>query len=171
MKRIYVAAGAAAIALLGLTSYFSPYWDLHQMKTAVENRDAERFSAKVDFPALRESIKAQMGLALDKELAGASDKPLAGLGQMMANALLGPIVEAAVSPAGVMRMFQSGSARPVLKRDEGDPEAPGRDQRPDYSVAYRSWDTVSVTKAGGESGAFILKRAGLWSWKLAAIEL
>lgn len=171
MKRTYVAAAAAAITLLGLTSYFSPYWDLHQMKTAVENRDAARFSDKVDFPALRASIKAQMGLALDKELAGGRDQPLAGLGQMMANALLGPIVEAAVSPAGVMRMFETGSAKPVIKRDEDGAESSGRNERPDYSVAYRSWDTVSVTKAGGESGAFILKRAGIWSWKLAAIEL
>lgn len=172
MKRTpAIAAAAVSISALVLASYFSPHWDLYRMKSAVEKRDADGFSRRVDFPALRESIKAQLGLALDQRMPGTDDKPLAGLGRMMATALIGPIIDAAVSPAGVMRMFEAGSTKAVLKRDEGAAESSDDSARANYAVAYRNWDTVSLTQADGKSGAFILKRAGLWSWKLAAIEL
>jgi hypothetical protein len=174
MKRIHVmAAGAIAISMMGLASYFSPQWDLYQMSSAIKNHDADAFSKKVDFPSLRESLKAQMMLAMDNQMssAGMGGNPFAGLGQMMAGALLNPVIDAAVSPAGVMHMFRNGSAKPVQPVDQDSSDSPREVKARDYSVAYRNWDTVSVTKEGQKSGAFIFKRAGLWSWKLAAIEL
>lgn len=170
-KTQMMAAAAVSISLLGLASYFSPQWDLYQMSSAIKNKDADSFSRNVDFPSLRESIKAQMTLALNNQMSGMKDNPFAGLGQMMAAALINPIIDAVVSPAGVMRMFQSGSAKPDLGGDQDRSKSSSESKPADYSVAYRNWDTVSVTKANQESGAFIFKRAGLWSWKLAAIEL
>jgi hypothetical protein len=174
MKRTHVmAAAAVAISMMGLASYFSPQWDLYQMSSAIKHHDADAFSKKVDYPSLRESLKAQMMLAMNDQMssAGMKGNPFAGLGQMMAAALLNPVIDAAVSPAGVMHMFRSGSAKPVKPADQDSSDPPREVKSRDYSVAYRSWDTVSVTKADQKSGAFIFKRAGLWSWKLAAIEL
>jgi hypothetical protein len=42
-----------------------------------------------------------------------------------------------------------------------------------YSVQYKDWSTVIATTNEGsaESIAFVFKRDGLWSWKLAGINL
>lgn len=179
MKRSHVSiAVVAVVAGLALSSYASPYWTLHRMKTAIADRDAERFSGYIDFPALRESVKGQMMVMMNGRMAGSGmdDNPFAGLGRMMGAALIGPMVDAAVSPAGVIAMFESGKAQPLPRPEEGRteqgmPAAGGKTDTPDYAVDYESWNKIAVSKRGEDTGRFILKRTGLWSWQLAALEL
>lgn len=177
MKRSHVQIAVAAVAAsLALSSYASPYWTLHRMKTAIVEKDADRFSSYIDFPALRESVKGQMMVMMNKRLSrpGMADNPFAGIGQMMGAALINPIVDAAVSPAGVIAMFKSGEARP-LPGGGGKREAPAAgdeaNRAPDYAVDYEGWSRVAIAKPGDDGGRFILKRTGLWSWQLAALEL
>jgi len=69
-------------------------------------------------------------------------------------------------------------------RDAGTPDAePPRDNppqhkppqqkppqhKPNYALHYRGWRHFAVTAEDG--GSFVFRRAGLWSWKLAGIEL
>jgi hypothetical protein len=174
-RRTAALAGAAALALLALASYFSPHWHLYRMKAAIDDQDAGRFSEHVDFPALRDSVKAQLLATMDKHLSSDElrSNPFARLGQAMAAALMNPLVDAAVSPAGVIRMMKKGDTTPGKAGSES-PQNAGSSQQepaPAYAIAYRSWNDVAVSKVGQDSGSFIFKRAGLWSWKLAAIEL
>lgn len=177
MKRSHVLVAAVAVAAsLALSSYASPYWTLYRMKTAIADNDADRFSGYIDFPALRESVKGQMMVMMNKRLSRPemADNPFAGIGQMMGAALLNPIIDAAVSPAGVIAMFKSGEARP-LAGAAGKREAPAavdeEARAPDYAVDYEDWSRVAVSKPDDAAGRFILKRTGLWSWQLAALEL
>jgi hypothetical protein len=180
MKKSHVLIAAAAVAAsLALSSYASPYWTLHQMKTAIVEKDADRFSSYIDFPALRESVKGQMMVMMNERLSRPemADNPFAGIGQMMGAALINPIVDAAVSPAGVIAMFESGKAQPLPgaagKQESpapGDAQDNTKDNAPDYAVDYESWSRVAIAKPGDDAGRFILKRTGLWSWQLAALE-
>lgn len=177
MKKSHILIAAAAVAAsLALSSYASPYWTLHRMNTAIAEKDAERFSSHVDFPALRESVKGQLMVMMNKRLSRPemADNPFSGIGQMMGAALINPIVDAAVSPAGVIAMFESGKAQPLPgAAGKQDAPAPGnaRDDAPNYAVDYEGWSRVAISKPGNDAGRFILKRTGLWSWQLAALEL
>jgi hypothetical protein len=170
-NRIVLAAGTAA-ALLALTSYASPYWTLHRMKTAIVEKDADRFSSYIDFPALRESVKGQMMVLVNKRMSGSdmANNPFAGIGQMMGAALINPMVDAAMSPAGVIAMFESGKAQP-LRGPARSTESSSHAESVHYAVAYESWSKVAISKPGEDAGRFILKRTGLWSWQLTSLEL
>lgn len=166
--------GCILVGLLTLASYASPHWHLYRMKAAIESRDADAFSEYVDFPALRESFKGQMMAMMSKKMASPEmkDNPFAALGQSMAVALINPLVDAAISPAGVIAMMENEttSLGEASKASMTKPSKPNASKM-DYSVAYRSWGKVAVMSKGENAGSFILKRDGIWSWKLAAIEL
>jgi len=170
-RRHALLAIAAAATLLGLSSYASPYWTLHRMKTAVMEKDANSFSRYIDFPALRESVKSQLMVAMDARMdrPDVADNSFAGIGRMMGAALINPIVDAAVSPAGVIAMFESGKAQPLRAPSSPAPSSTETDSVK-YAVAYQDWSTVAIAKPGEDAGRFILKRRGLWSWQLASLE-
>lgn len=176
MKRSHVLGAAGVVAaILALSSYASPYWTLHRMQTAIAEKDAERFSSYIDFPALRDSVKGQLLVILNQHLSRpeVADNPFAGLGQMMGGALINPIVDAVVSPAGVIAMFESGRVQPLPDPAAGNPsqeQAGTQEETVNYAVDYESWSRVAISKPGGDTGRFILKRTGLWSWQLAALE-
>lgn len=170
MKRSHLVAiaGASSAVVLAISSYASPYWTLRQMHAALAAHDAPRFASYVDFPALRASVKGQVMAAMDRQLGTPEldDNPFANLGKAMGAALVSPMVDAMVTPEGVRAMLEIGQATPRLADDN----APAR-PAPDYTVSYRSWNTVAVANAEGDAGSFIFKRTGLWSWQLAGLEL
>lgn len=172
MKKTPAVAAAAIAAVLALSSYASPYWTLHQMKSAIDDKDAERLSEHIDFPALRESFKGQMMTAMNRQMSSPemANNPFAGVGQMMAAALINPMIDAAVSPAGVMAMMESGKVRPAPQQTPKADTSPARDE-PGYAVDYQGWSRVAISQPGQDAGRFILKRTGLWSWQLSALEL
>jgi len=173
MKKTHALASVAAVAsLLALSSYASPYWTLHQMKTAITEKDADGLSEHIDFPALRESFKGQMMTMMNKHIESAemANNPIAAMGQMMGAALVNQVVDAAVSPAGVMAMMEAGKVKPGARPT---PEAneDAAKETIDYSVDYRGWSKVAISTSQQDAGKFILKRTGLWSWQLSALEL
>lgn len=171
MKKITLAAAVAAIALVA-SAYAYPYYALHQMKTAIAERNVDALASHVDFPALRESIKGQLEKTMADSIkaATASDNPFAAMGQAMVTTMLGKMVDAMVSPEGVAAMVSKSAVG--ADTDKGVPAA-GAQEKADYSVAYAGWDKFVVrAKTGGdEKGGLVLQRHGLWNWKLSAIEL
>ncbi|MCC2955566.1 DUF2939 domain-containing protein [Massilia sp. IC2-477] len=175
MKTTTAAIGAAtAIATLAAALFASPHLALYRMRVAVEARDAQALSAYVDYPSLRESVKVQVMRRLGAQgvLGESGANPFAAFGKAMALAVIDPVVDAAVSPAGVAAMLDSGDIR-VQPKQEGSPAPTGEGARDkvNYDLSYRGWGQAVVQRADGGGVAFILDRDGLWSWKLAAVEL
>jgi hypothetical protein len=177
MKNKLIIGGAVVATLLAETSCFSPHWTLYQMRTAMEKRDAGAFSKYVDFPALRESFKAQMMVALNQKMGGdkAEGNPFAAKGQALATALVGPLIDAMVTPAGVIAMMNSGTPKPteavVTAAKKSPPAEPAT--MPPMRVSYEGWSKVTVQSidSGEGAGCFVFKRQGLWSWRLSSVEL
>jgi hypothetical protein len=170
MNRIRILAAATLVAIAA-TSAASPWWTLHRLQAAVARHDADAVAAQVDFPALRASMKDQAFAAMGGK-AGGSDggNPFAALGRKMAMAVVDPLVDAAVSPEGVATMVEHGRigiGQPAPAANTAD-TAPARD-KPRYALAYRGWNSFAVTARDG--GSFIFRRDGLWTWKLAGIDL
>lgn len=169
-KRVLVGA-LTALLLLGATSYASPWWRLHQLRAAVSERDAARVAQFVDFPALRENVKAQLMGSVGAGPAGQDGGGLLGkFGRTLAGAVIEPLVDAVVSPAGVTAMLEAGEVRIRRTPPSGTAPASSR-EKVRYTLSYRSWDRVAIEREGGAGGAFILQRHGLWSWKLAGVAL
>ena len=167
-----LAAGAVGALLVVLaTSAASPWWTLHRLQSAVARRDAEAVSAQVDFPALRDSVKGQLLASMGRDVGKSNgDNPFAAFGSALAMAFVNPLIDTIVSPAGVSAMVEHG--RIAVAKPERDPEAadaePVRD-KPRYALAYRGWNRFAVTAQDG--GSFVFRRDGLWTWKLAGIEM
>jgi len=104
------------------------------------------------------------------ESAEMANNPVAAMGQMMGAALVNQVVDAAVSPAGVMAMMEAGKVKPGA-RPAPQADADNAKETSDYSVDYRGWSKVAISTSQQDAGKFILKRTGLWSWQLSALEL
>ena len=85
------ALAAAFLALLAAGWWFgSPWWTLWRMREAAQAGDSEALAVYVDFPALRDSTREQLGLG-----------PVSGF-------LAGPTVDALVSPAALRLALGKG---------------------------------------------------------------
>jgi len=126
----------SAIAIAA-TVYASPYYALHQIKTALAERNAEALAAHVDFPALRASVKTQLeaSMARSIEATAGSGNPLAALGQRVASAMLGKMVDTMVSPAGVVALVNKSAVSPQTDAD-ADAPAEGARKKADYAAGY-----------------------------------
>ena len=175
LKKIIVAA-AIAVITLGAVTYASPYYTLYQMKTALAERDAAALAEHVDFPALRENIKLQINGAMAESVKATvgADNPFAAMGQAFASSMTNKMVDAMVSPAGVVALVNKSVAGSEQKVGDAETaqgaraEAKGR-----YVAAYANWDSFVIrpTARQEDGGGLVLRRHGVWSWKLSAIEL
>lgn len=171
-KKIAGVAIAVAIAAAALL-YASPYITLHQIHSAIERKDAAAVAEHVDFPALRESLKDQMRVKMQREMGSNADNPFAGLGQMLARGLVDQFTDALVSPEGVMLMLENGKpGKPadVAAAGAGIPSGESEKPRKKLSVDYQGWSKVFV-HAKGEPGGFVFRRDGLIGWKLVAAKM
>lgn len=172
---IGTAAALAAVLVMGAALYLSPHRTLHRMQAAIEARDAAAFSSHVDFTALAEDLKGQLMLQMlgTMKAEGMNDSRLSGLGQMLAVGLLGQMVDSFVSPTSVMRMVAEGKATVDMDALAPWPPVPlGKAQAPRYTLRYQNTSTAILrAEDATATGAFVLKRKGLWSWKLTALEL
>ena len=169
MKKIPLAAGM--VAILALTIAFgSPYIALYQLRTAVSERDADAVSEHVDFPALRENLKGQImsGMMSSMDTPEMKANPFAGIGQAFGVAMVGPMVDAMISPAGVIALM---AREPGKSMQDVKPEPDTK--KPDYKLSFKGMNKVLIHRAASDTsdGGFAMRRFGLWGWKLTAIEL
>jgi hypothetical protein len=175
MKRWLWLAAAILIALVAYTAA-GPYLTVNAIRDAVKAQDSAALSRQVDFPALRSSLKAQLGDRLAREMgARAQDNPFAAFGLTIASGLTGGLVDAMVTPAGLRAMMEG---RKVWDRASGVP-VPTRDQpdaRPEplqgaqYGFESLSRFTATVHDDQGRPVVFVMTRHGL-KWKLSDIRL
>jgi hypothetical protein len=169
--RVLAAGAVGALLVAAATSFASPWWSLHRLRDAVARHDADAVSAQVDFPALRASVKDQLQASISRDVDGtAGGNPFAEIGRKFAMAVANPLIDAAVSPEGVAAMVEHGKI--AIAKPAPAAEAPGTEspqEKPRYALHYRGWDRFAVTAQDG--GSFIFRRDGLWSWRLAGIEM
>ncbi|KXU88903.1 hypothetical protein CR51_34225 [Caballeronia megalochromosomata] len=178
----------AALAFI----YASPYIALNRLKRAADARDAQTVNQYVDFPALRSSLKEQVGALLTRRVdIQKSGNPLAIIGAMIGAAIVGPLVDSYATPDGVAAILNgipprgdpgesppqagNGASTPANAPASGITAAPQPPREPPQTTAgYRSMNTFVVTYQHGAGDArysAIFHRDGLVSWKLVAVDL
>lgn len=163
------------LAVVGMVAFAaawagSPLMAAHALGQAAERRDARALERLVDFPALRQSVKAELR---ERRLAGLSARrdPLSRAGAWAGGALIGGAVEAAVTPRGLTTLLLLGGAG---GRDDVEQER--RSAPPGPTLGYRGPNTfaVGIGRATAQERppiTLLLKRRGLFGWKLEAVDL
>jgi hypothetical protein len=145
----------------------------------------------VDFPALRDSLKEQIVGMLNRRLGSDNDSKMATIGAMIGVTLIGPLVDAYATPDGVAALLNgmpphgdpgehppaapAAAAQAPASPAAGDATQNATPAQPRQTTAgYRSLNEFVVTYRHGEADAHysaIFRREGLFTWKLAAINL
>ena len=169
----------ALVVLAFVAAYFgSPVLAVQSLIKAAEAGDAEALERKVDFPALRQSLKDEMAGRFTDELrekAGGLGAGLGGLGMALAPSLADSAVDALVTPrvvAEVVRTGQRPETRDAVRR--ADPEPKTSDDRLHRSYGYRDLNTF-VIKLNREDRPeqplrLLMTRHSLFDWKLSGVE-
>ena len=172
----------AVLAFVG--AYFgSPVLAVQSLIKAAEAGDAAALERKVDFPALRQSLKDEMAGRFTDELrekAGGLGAGLGGLGLALAPSLADSAVDALVTPRVVAEVVRTGQ-RPETRdvaRDAvrgSDPEPKSSDSRLYRAYGYRDLNTFVIKLSREDKPEqplrLLMTRHGLFDWKLSGVEL
>ena len=149
---------------LGAYVYYMPQLALKELAQAARRGDTSALEQRIDFPAVRESLKQQVQERLSKS-ASNSQNPLAAFGTALAGAVAAPAVDAIVTPDNVARLL----------RGEGFGPGPGPTLSLDSSrldMHYETLDQFVVTSAPPPNGfELILGRDGWLDWQLVDVRL
>jgi hypothetical protein len=161
-----IAAIATAVIVIAASSvwYFeSPAWTLEGMKDAAQSHDADALSSYIDYPALRESLKAETMARMMAE-ARKHKTGFGALGMAFGSAMMGPTIDALVSPAGMRAaLLASGQENPV-------PAASALHVPKEPVIVRRNFSEFLVTAKDQPNSGLVFKRHGL-SWMLSGVKL
>ncbi|MFT4911954.1 MAG: hypothetical protein ACI9YM_000527 [Brevundimonas sp.] len=181
MSKKLIAGLMFAVAAFLVAYFASPVLAVRGLTEAARAGDEAALRERVDFPEFRASLKEELNAELMVRMRAdpRSDNPvLSGLGMLLAPSLVSGAVDAFVTPQAIAAMVRSAKAPDPVARPG--PVAPaeatesGRDTV-HQSWAYRDLDTFAVTLTNDEHPdqhlALLMERRGLFSWKLAGIDL
>jgi hypothetical protein len=175
LKIIKVVLGIALLAVVGWF-FASPYLAVKNMKDAADKRDASTLSSYVNYPALKENLKASFSANMNEKAQEKSSNPLAGFGAALASAFMGPMIDAIVTPDSLAAMLrgQKPKAAGGVTEPATQDVAAEKNNDPDVKLGYESLNRfvvrVSPKDKPEQKTALVFLREGL-SWKLNAVEL
>ena len=192
-KKMFSYSAIAASVVTGCYAFASPWLALRDLKQAFEDQDTRKIEKLVDFPELREDIKVTAKAAMMKSAAiELEGNPFAAMGIMMANAIVDPIIDQVISPAGLQLFFSAGEmsggtdglpenidaiAKDLIASGHGGETSRGVDAAQsievktgylginEFEVQVRNIDTFN------ESISFYMRREGLGGWKVDGISV
>ena len=192
-KKIFSYSAIAASVVTGCYAFASPWLALRDLKQAFEDQDTRKIEKLVDFPELREDIKVTAKAAMMKSAAiELEGNPFAAMGIMMANAIVDPIIDQVISPAGLQLFFSAGEmsggtdglpenidaiARDLIASGHGGEASRGQDavQSIEVKTEYVGINEFEVQVRNAdmfnESVSFYMRREGLGGWKVDGISV
>ena len=166
MRKTFIAAIAAFALVIAAGAgwyVFSPGWTLRSMVAAAKARDEAAFSAYVDYPALRQDMKAELTARIERE-SKKDGSPQAKLAGMMGLGLIGPLVDRMVSPSAINQAFTR------LTIEQPKDASSGKDEKPEPVIRRQGLNRFVVAGKDMPDSGLVFARRGL-GWKLVGIDL
>ena len=163
-----------------LVAYFAtPILTVNAIVTAAKAGDEAALERNVDFPAFRDSLKDELTARLMAEAQAHPDirnSALGGLGMMLGPMLVSGAVDALVTAPTIAAMVRTAETPyPADVADARAPEPETENGEIRQSYGYRDLNTFVLTLTDPnrpeEPLKLLLKRQGLFGWKLAGIDL
>lgn len=164
MRNRLIGLGLAAAALFGGWYYASPLYAMNALRDAAQSGSEEALEGSVDFPVLRDNLKAEFRDRLAGELGGDGGGNLGDLGTSIGMAMIDPIVDGLVTPEAIATVVRQGN---VLPQGRGDATSQPSGEA-EWTVE-RGLSRFTARQAEGET-ALVFERRGL-GWKLVGIDL
>lgn len=188
-NRILIAVGGLVAVLLIALYFASPILALHSLTQAAKAGDRAKLEQKVDFPAVRENLKSQLRATMtrkfeeDPEL---RDNPFAAFGQILLNGVVDKAIDAFATPDAIANMVATNEPPktisptpdgPVIEHPQSELARPKA--KSDVEVRYGYLGGLDQFRAtyrdrkdkNQEPFGLVLKRHGVFGWKLVRIEL
>lgn len=176
-----LATTLAALLAIAAYWYWSPLLAIRTMQRAAVAHDAEAFNSHVDYPRLRDSLKAQLASRMGGKLAASADagNPLAALGASLGRVVADTLVDAMVRPELVMRAMRSGQfdGRPAAP-DAAAPATGDRagEAKPAWNYVRLGADKLLIyaekgARAPERNTGIVFERSGFATWKLTQLRL
>lgn len=170
---VFVAVAMLAVAYLG-----SPVLAVKSLVKAAEAGDEAELERKIDFPALRQSLKVEMAEVMNEEIgarSGRLGRGLGALGLALGPSLIDGAVDAMVTPGVVARVVRTGR-RPEpgdAQRTRDETRQPS-DPELHRTMGYRDLNTfvvrLSRKNRPEQPLRLVMTRRGLFDWKLSGVE-
>jgi hypothetical protein len=80
---------------------------MSSLRDAAQDLDGAELAERIDFAAIRENLREDLGVAVDREIAQ-SKNPLARMGGALATGIGGMAVDAAITPDGIAALVLTG---------------------------------------------------------------
>ncbi len=165
-----------SIVFLGIGFYFTPHLAVHNLKKAAELKDAVKISSYIDFPVLKESLKANLNALMAKEVAKKSSSDgFEALGMAFAAAIMNPMIDALVTPESLAMMMEGEKPLAKNSNESTTKESPSNVEKTETSLSYENFNTFLVNIKSknntDEPVGFVFTRNGLIGWKLTALRL
>ncbi|HZW16750.1 MAG TPA: DUF2939 domain-containing protein [Brevundimonas sp.] len=177
-KSLIVGVAAGAVVLFVLVWAAAPVLAAQSLIRAAKAGDEKKIERLVDFPSLRESLKDELNAELAARLRRdprMAESGLGGLGLILAPMLVSGAVDAVVTPEVVAQMIATAEAPDPTVRDMPEPGDAADEDDIHQAWGYRDFNAFAVTLTDRDRPdqrlALILERRGLFTWKLAAVDI
>lgn len=165
MRNKIIAGVVSVLVLVGAWYWFSPGYAMQQLREAAVAGDKQDLTERVDFPAVRESLKSQFKVAMMAKMQEEKDNPFAGLAAMMVGPMIDGLLETMISPEGIKALVERGKFQKQGETATG-PEA-------NWNIERDGLDRFRVTpevEKGESAPTMVFIRDGL-GWKMVDIEI
>lgn len=168
-KSIAIATAALVVVALALAWYWaSPFFSVASLRNAAVRGDTSELNERVDFARLREDLKAQISaLFITRMAEDLRGNPFAALGVALGAKLTEVMVDAMVTPAGLLSVLESTKDRAAQ-----DVSALDLMRSPDFVVHRDGLSAFEIyaVRERDKIPALRFSRDGL-SWRLAGIRM
>ena len=180
-----IAITGLSLACTGVFGYWlaSPYFAIHEIKSGAQGRDADKVIKYIDFPAVRDDLKAQLigimtkNMQTDPEMAS---NPFAGLAAAFVVPMVNSMIDTYVTPSGIKGLMSSAPQDQATAPTGNPIESAMKEQSAELketlsgaSLNYDGLNRFIVTSKTPEGKEVSLKfnRFGFADWKLVSIGL
>ena len=174
-----ISACLAAIIVPAL-SYASPWWTLHQLRSGVQDHDAQKLDELVDFPSLREGLKSDITARLIRQAKRSEvrNRGFAQLGLFFGAAIVDQIVDSYVTPDGIDSLMRG--ATPTDNTNSRNQNIAPLQEKGIHHVTivdshYQGMNqfiaSVRDRRYDPASAKLVLSRTGPFSWKLSRLQI
>ncbi|MCB2051792.1 MAG: DUF2939 domain-containing protein [Novosphingobium sp.] len=170
MSRKMIAGLLAVLFVAAAASWYfaSPSYAMMQMRDAAVAGDADGLRDSIDFPTVREGLKADLRAELVKDVANDKADGAKAFGSMIAMAMVDSLIDGFVTPESIEAMIKSGKFKqPGTQNDVSD------EKQPDWSIERDGLSRFTATPdapEGDKVPSLVFERDGL-GWKVTRIKL
>ena len=168
MNKKIIIGGLLALVLAACVGWYflSPGYAMQQLQAAALEGDADALEDRIDFPSVRESLKADFRAHLMVEMQK-EENGFAALGGMLAMGMLDGMIDGLVSPQGMEAMIKQGKFQA-----QGQPVAEPTEQ-PEWTLERKGFSKFVAKpqlKETDKVPGLVFEREGL-GWRLTKIDI